>query len=125
MLKKIIAIVLGAVLLIGVLAGIGTLANRGKTSTPTQSTSAGATSSSTPKVEKPKPNPRLLKAIDEASKAMRTKLASLQSGLQPKLKAAQGKTQIDAIQKEFSDAMQKVIADYKLALSEARKKYGA
>jgi hypothetical protein len=125
MLKKIIAIVLGAVLIIGVLAGIGTLANRGKTSTPTQSTSAGATSSSTPKVEKPKSNPRLLKAIDEASKVMRTKLASLQSGLQPRLKAAQGKTQIDTVQKEFSDAMQKVIADYKLALSEARKKYGA
>ena len=125
MLKKIIAIVLGAVLIIGALAGIGTLANHGKTSTPTQSTSAGATSSSTPKVEKPKPNPRLQKAIDDASKIMRAKLAALQSGLQPRLKAAQGKTQIDAIQKEFSGAMQKVIADYKLALSEARRKYGA
>ena len=125
MLKKIIAIVLGAVLIIGVLAGIGTLANRGKTSTPTQRTSTGTTPPMSSKVEKPKPNPRLLKAIDEASKIMRAKLASLQSGLQPKLKAAQGKTQIDALQKEFSDAMQKVLADYKLALSEARKKYGA
>jgi hypothetical protein len=125
MLKKIIAIVLGAVLIIVALAGIGTLANQGKTNIPTQSSSTGASSSSTPKVEKPKPNPRLQKAIDEASKILRTKLAALQSGLQPRLKAAQGKTQIDAIQKEFSDAMQKVIADYKLALSEARKKYGA
>ena len=125
MLKKIIAIVLGAVLIIGALAGIGTLANRGKISTPTQTTPTGVSSSSTPNVERPKPNPRLQKAIDEASKIMRAKLASLQSGLQPKLKAAKGKTQIDAIQKEFSDAMQKVIADYKFALSEARKKYGA
>jgi hypothetical protein len=125
MLKKIIAIVLGAVLIIGVLAGIGTLANRGKTSTPTQSTSTGVSTSSTPKVEKPKPNPRLQKSIDEASKVMRTKLAALQIGLQPRLKAAQGKTQIDAILREFSDTMQKVIADYKLALNVARKKYGA
>ena len=125
MLKKIIAIVLGAVLIIGALAGIGTLANRGKTRMPTQSTSARASSSSSSKAETPKPNPRLQKAIDEASKIMRAKLSSLQSGLQPKLKAAQGKTQIDAIQKEFGDALQKVIADYKLALTEAREKYGA
>ena len=127
MMKKIAATVLGAVLILGILAGIGTLANRGKSTPAVQKPISQTSSSTTPATKtnepKPKPDPRLAKAIDDASKAMNAKLAALQSGLQSKLKAAKGQVQINAIQKEFSDAMQKVIAAYKASLIEARTKY--
>ena len=125
MMKKIAAAVLGAVLILGILAGIGTLANRGKSTPAVQKPISQTSSSTTPatKTNQPKPDPRLAKAIDDASKAMNAKLAALQSGLQSKLKAAKGQVQINAIQKEFSDAMQKVIAAYKASLIEARTKY--
>ena len=127
MMKKIVAAVLGAVIILGILVGIGTLTNRGKSTPAVQKPTSQTSSSTTPatKTNQPKPDPHLAKAIDDASKMMNAKLATLQSGLQSKLKAAKGQVQINAIQKEFSDAMQKVIAAYKASLIEARTKYKA
>ena len=131
MLKKIIAIVLGAVLIIGALAGIGTLANRGKTISIPQSqvklpdpvSSNSKSQSSTP--AKPPISIELKKALAVNTNALNDKINQLQAKFREKMKLAKTQAEMAQINRDFSNAMQKVIADYKLALSEARKKYGA
>jgi biopolymer transport protein ExbD len=130
MLKKIIAIVLGAVLIIGALAGIGTLANRGKTISIPQSqvklpdpvSSNSKSQSSTP--AKPPISIELKKALAVNTNALNDKINQLQAKFREKMKLAKTQAEMAQINSDFSNAVQKVVSESNISAAKIRKKFG-
>jgi biopolymer transport protein ExbD len=130
MLKKIITIVLGAVLIIGALAGIGTLANRGKTISIPQSqvklpdpvSSNSKSQSSTP--AKPPISIELKKALAVNTNALNDKINQLQAKFREKMKLAKTQAEMAQINSDFSNAVQKVVSESNISAAKIRKKYG-
>ena len=130
MLKKIIAIVLGAVLVIGALAGIGTLANRGKTISIPQSqvklpdpvSSNSKSQSSTP--AKPPISIELKKALAVNTNALNDKINQLQAKFREKMKLAKTQAEMAQINSDFSNAVQKVVSESNILAAKIRKKFG-
>ena len=130
MLKKIIAIVLGAVLIIGALAGIGTLANRGKTISIPQSqvklpdpvSSNSKSQSSTP--AKPPISIELKKALAVNTNALNDKINQLQAKFREKMKLAKTQAEMAQVNSDFSNALQKVVSESNISAAKIRKKFG-
>ena len=130
MLKKIITIVLGAVLIIGALAGIGTLANRGKTISIPQSqvklpdpvSSNSKSQSSTP--AKPPISIELKKALAVNTNALNDKINQLQAKFREKMKLAKTQAEMAQINSDFSNAVQKVVSESNISAAKIRKKFG-
>ena len=130
MLKKIIAIVLGAVLIIGALAGIGTLANRGKTISIPQSqvklpdpvSSNSKSQSSTP--AKPPISIELKKALAVNTNALNDKINQLQAKFREKMKLAKTQAEMAQINSDFSNAVQKVVSESNISAAKIHKKFG-
>ena len=116
MVKKIVSVLFGIVLVLAILAGMGTLANRGKS---TSKIPAPASTSSKSPISR-----ELKLALDANTKAMTNQVNKLQLQLGKRLKTAKTQTDIDQINSDFSKAIQNVVSESNISAAKIRKKFG-
>ena len=126
--KRTFSIVVAAVLIIGVLVGVGTLINRHDSNRVAQksvtSTDSRNFNTLNSKIT-PSLSPELKAALQANTDAMNAKLAKLQKAAQEKVKNAKTPAEVIAADKDFQSELQKVVAQSNISAANIRRKFGS